>query len=200
MGDPQDLRERAVGALLAVVALALVIGGVIGAVAYGAVRVAGIGGDPSPASAESTPSGSGNAGGASPAASASPQPAATSSPAAGQHAQSKPSPRHRHHHHHRRHRHHQTRAGAPSLTATPGHVSPMGRIDMSGRYPGHAGASLQVQQRVGGGYWQDFPVTVTVRGGGFHTWVASGRRGLNRFRVVDRASGRASAPVSVMVG
>jgi hypothetical protein len=75
----------------------------------------------------------------------------------------------------------------------------MGRIDLHGRYPGHGGTRLVVQRRRGG-RWTRFPVSVTVRGGGFRTWVASGHRGPNRFRVLDPRSGRASAPVTVRVG
>jgi hypothetical protein len=185
-----------VGALLAVLAVALVIGGVVGAVAYGAVRAAGIGDNPSPASAE--PAASSPSAGASSSARPHAASAKSSKRPARHHTAGKPA--HRPRHHHRAHRHHRARAGAPTLGASPGRVSPMGRIDLSGRYPGHAGAWLQVQQRVGGGPWRDFPVTVTVRGGGFRTWVASGRRGVNQFRVLDRASGGASAPVTVVVG
>ncbi|HLN79013.1 MAG TPA: hypothetical protein VK204_18355 [Nocardioidaceae bacterium] len=74
----------------------------------------------------------------------------------------------------------------------------MGRIHLMGRYPGHGGARLVVQ-RFEGGHWARFPVSVTVRGGRYRTWVASGHRGVNRFRVVDAAARRASAPVSVRV-
>ncbi len=75
----------------------------------------------------------------------------------------------------------------------------MQRVDLRGRYPGHGGSRLQVQ-RLEGGRWSAFPVDVTVRSGGFHTWVASGRPGRNRFRVVDPATGRTSPPVTVTVG
>ncbi len=74
----------------------------------------------------------------------------------------------------------------------------MGRIDLSGRYPRN-GATLVVQRR-DGGHWTRFPVTATVRRGRFHTWVQSGYRGPNRFRVLDPATGRASAPVTITVG
>ncbi|MGZ4444604.1 MAG: hypothetical protein ACXVXC_15685 [Nocardioidaceae bacterium] len=74
----------------------------------------------------------------------------------------------------------------------------MGRVNLWGRYPGHGGAYLVVQ-RLEAGHWHRFPVSTTVRAGRFHTWVASGRRGPNRFRVLDPRSGRRSAPVTVRV-
>jgi hypothetical protein len=75
----------------------------------------------------------------------------------------------------------------------------MGRINLFGRYPGHSGSQLAVQ-RMEGGHWGRFPVSVTVRGGRFRTWVASGRNGPNQFRVVDTGAGRASPTVTVVVG
>ena len=75
----------------------------------------------------------------------------------------------------------------------------MGRVNLYGHYPRHAGARLRVQ-RLEGGRWGGFPVSVTVRGGRFRTWVVSGHRGTNRFRVRDPATGKVSAAVAVTVG
>jgi hypothetical protein len=90
------------------------------------------------------------------------------------------------------------RHDAIALTAHPRRVAQMGRISLDGRYGGGAGQVLQVQRREAG-RWSSFPVTITVRGGTFHSWVASGRSGVNRFRVVDIRAGKASNPVAVTV-
>ena len=198
MHDPQDLRTRIVGALGAVLAVALVIGLVAGVVAYGAVRASGLGDDevaaaPTPAAATADASSDEP----SPSRSASPSP--TSTPTPTEHAEpeheKKPKKSEKHKKSHHRHHHH----GTLTLSASPGHVSRMGRIDLRGRYPGHGGAYLQVQRRQGG-HWERFPVGVTVRGGRFHTWVASGHGGDNHFRVRDLRTGRVSPAVTVRVG
>jgi hypothetical protein len=177
-----------VGALGAVVAVALVIGVVIGAVAYGAARLVGLtdspdssaAGPPSPAQSDDHES---------------------SSPSAS------PSPQHRPHverardkstHPHRRHRRRHRHTHGLTLVATPHDVHRMGRVHLAGSYPGHAGSRL-VLQRFEAGHWDRFPVTVVVRGGHFRTWVASGYPGKNRFRVVDPAAGTASRPVTFVV-
>jgi hypothetical protein len=84
------------------------------------------------------------------------------------------------------------------LTARPTTASAMERIYLSGRYPGSDGHTLQVQRFEAG--WTDFPVTTTVSGGRFSTYVQTGNAGKNRFRVLDPASGKASNPVTVTVG
>jgi len=86
-----------------------------------------------------------------------------------------------------------------SLSVSPLQVSSMQRIDLTGTYPGGEGASLSVQRFEGG--WSDFSgVTATVRGGTFSTYVMTGRTGVNRFRVVDPSGGKTSNPVRVRVG
>jgi len=92
----------------------------------------------------------------------------------------------------RKHRHRIT------LNASPLQASVSQRIDLSGRYPGGDGAVLQVQNRQGG-QWTDFPVTVTVSGSTFHTYIYTGNPGPQRFRVVDPGSGRASNTVTVTI-
>ena len=192
MEDPQDLRERVIGALGAVLAVALVIGAVAGVAAYGAVRASGLGdGDLAAASTSPSSASSPSESTETPSASPTPSPSASPTPRPAHH--STPKPKRKTRHHHARHRVRLT------LAARQRHVSAMGRIDLHGRYPGHGGTRLVVQRRQGG-RWSRFPVSVTVRGGTFHTWVASGHRGPNRFRVVDPARGRASAPVTVLVG
>ncbi|NYG54504.1 hypothetical protein [Nocardioides perillae] len=90
-------------------------------------------------------------------------------------------------------------AGEISLSAGQTSVSPMGQIDLTGTYPGGEGAILQVQ-RFEGGSWSDFPVTVSVSGSTFATYVQTGRVGEARFRVVDTDSGVESNEVTVRVG
>lgn len=84
-----------------------------------------------------------------------------------------------------------------TLQAFPARVSPGERINLTGVYPTGEGATLQVQRFEGG--WSDFPVTATVRGGTFTTWVVTSRTGPQRFRVADTGSGRASNPVRVAI-
>lgn len=85
-----------------------------------------------------------------------------------------------------------------TLTAGQGSVSAMQRIDLTGSYPAGTGAILQVQ-RFENGSWADFPVTVSVSGGSFGTYVMTGSSGETRFRVVDTDTGKASNPVTVTV-
>lgn len=84
-----------------------------------------------------------------------------------------------------------------SLSASPLEVSAMERIYLTGTYPRGEGASLQVQRMQDG--WTDFPVSVSVSGGTFSTYVMTGRSGENRFRVLDPATGKTSNPVTVRV-
>jgi len=80
-------------------------------------------------------------------------------------------------------------------------VGPMGRIDLTGTYTGGEGAVLQVQRATGpGDSWVDFPVTATVSGGTFSTYVQTGRTGPNRFRVIDTDTDQASNEVTVTIG
>ncbi|NUR08153.1 MAG: hypothetical protein HOQ45_14245 [Nocardioidaceae bacterium] len=85
-----------------------------------------------------------------------------------------------------------------SLQAFPQRVSANQRINLTGTYRGGEGARLQVQRFQGS--WTNFPVTVSVSGGLFNTYVYTGRSGPQRFRVMDTTSGRKSNPVKVSVG
>lgn len=84
------------------------------------------------------------------------------------------------------------------LAASPTEVAPMGRINLTGTWPGHDNVGLQVQ-RLEGGSWSDFPTTTTVQVGTFETYVRTGRSGLNEFRVVDPATHTASNSVRITV-
>jgi hypothetical protein len=172
-----------VGALAAV---ALLIGGVMSAFALGAAKMSGID-DRSGARATASPSLVMPSGRPttdvdavpvpSPAA-GSPSSSASSSPSGTPHPK-KPKP--------------------ITLSALQATVGAGGRIDLSGAYPAGEGAMLQVQ-RFEAGAWTDFPVTVSVRGGQFGTYIMTSRTGRTRFRVVDTASGKASNVVRVTIG
>jgi hypothetical protein len=179
--DDPHKREQVYATLGVVVVLALIVGGVMAGVAYGVAHVAGLtgGSDPVPAAGPAAPATSASA-------AASPSSAAPATPAASPSAS--PSPGAQRHDRH----------GAIALTAHPRRVDQMGRISLDGRYGGGAGQVLQVQRREAG-RWSSFPVTITVRGGTFHSWVASGRSGVNQFRVVDIHAGKSSNPVAVTV-
>ena len=86
-----------------------------------------------------------------------------------------------------------------SLASTQQSVSPMQQINLTGTYPGGEGAILQVQ-RLESGTWTDFPVTMSVSGGTFATYVLTARTGANKFRVVDTDSETTSNEVTVTVG
>jgi hypothetical protein len=86
-----------------------------------------------------------------------------------------------------------------TLTSGQPNVAPMQQIDLRGSYPGGDGAILRVQ-RFQGGSWVEFPVTASVSGGSFSTYVQTGQGGVNRFRVYDADAREASNAVKVRVG
>jgi hypothetical protein len=86
-----------------------------------------------------------------------------------------------------------------SLSAGQLSVSPMQQIDLTGTYPQGEGAILQVQ-RFEGGSWSDFPVTVSVSNQTFATYVQTSQAGVNKFRVKDTDSDMTSNEVEVTVG
>lgn len=78
-------------------------------------------------------------------------------------------------------------------------VSPMGRIDLTGTYPGGEGAVLNVQ-KFSNGSWQDFySISATVTNGTFSTYIQTGTPGMNRFRVIDSDTHRTSNEVRVHI-
>jgi len=85
-----------------------------------------------------------------------------------------------------------------SLQAFPQQVAASARINLTGVYRGGEGRRIQVQRFEKG--WSDFPVSASVSGGQFATYVTTGRAGVNRFRVLDKDSGKASNAVRVTVG
>jgi hypothetical protein len=85
-----------------------------------------------------------------------------------------------------------------TLTVSPQRVAAGQRIDFSGSY-GREGASLRIQRQVGS-TWTDFPVSTTVSGGTFSTWITTSQTGTAPFRVVDSATGKPSNVVTVTIG
>ncbi|WP_121254511.1 hypothetical protein [Nocardioides ferulae] len=86
-----------------------------------------------------------------------------------------------------------------SLSAGQTSVSPMGRIDLTGVYPQGEGAVVQVQIFEGG--WTDFAgVDAVVTNETFSTWIQTGRAGEQRFRVIDTETGQTSNQVKVTIG
>jgi len=86
-----------------------------------------------------------------------------------------------------------------SLSATQSEVGPMEPIDLTGVYPGGEGAILQVQQFTAG-KWDDFPVTTPVSDETFTTYIQTSQPGVNKFRVIDTKSGETSNEVRVRIG
>ena len=86
-----------------------------------------------------------------------------------------------------------------TLTAAQLTVAPMQAIDLTGSYPSGEGAILQMQ-RLENGDWTDFPVTMSVSGGTFATYVLTSRPGENKFRVIDTDTQKTSNEVVVTVG
>lgn len=86
-----------------------------------------------------------------------------------------------------------------SLQAGQASVAPMGRIDLTGTYPGGEGAVLNVQ-KLSNGSWQDFySISATVTNGTFSTYIQTGTPGMNRFRVIDSDTKLASNQVRVQI-
>src|SRR3954451_21895774 len=86
-----------------------------------------------------------------------------------------------------------------SLQAGEQTVSPMGRIDLTGTYPGGEGAVLNVQ-KFSNGSWQDFyGISASVTNGSFSTYIQTGTPGLNKFRMIDSDSQRTSNQVKVTI-
>jgi len=85
-----------------------------------------------------------------------------------------------------------------TLQAGQTEVANFGQIDLSGVYPGGEGAVLQVQ-RFENGRWVDFDATISVSNETFSSYVQTGVTGMNRFRVFDPSTGTASNEVRVSV-
>lgn len=89
---------------------------------------------------------------------------------------------------------------AITLTASPTHAGSYEKVNLTGTYAGHNGATLQVQRAIGNGPWSDFPTTTHVSDGTFATYIKTGMTGTNRFRMLDTSTGKASNPATVTIG
>jgi len=175
-------RQLAVGVGV-LVAVALVIGGVVSVVALGAAKVTGLG--RAHASATARPSLYFPSDDPTTTPETYPDPNGSdepSPPPSSESPSAKPT----------------QKTHAITLQAFPQQVPPNERINLTGVYQGGEGARLQVQRFENG--WVDFPVSTSVSGGQFSTYVFSGRTGMNRFRVVDTDNGKTSNAVRVRIG
>ncbi|WP_459980525.1 hypothetical protein [Nocardioides sp. AN3] len=176
-----DEKHPIVAALLALLGVGLVIGLLLGLVTLAASHVAGLGGDGQSGATDAGPS----------LYLPSPTPTQSSGAAASVSPSSLPSATSR------------ATKSAPAkqitLQSSETSVSPMQRIDLTGVYPGGEGAVLHVQRKGAGGSWQDFPVTTSVSGQTFSTYIQTGQSGTQKFRMRDSDSGTVSNAVSVTV-
>src|SRR5690606_13676321 len=76
-------------------------------------------------------------------------------------------------------------------------VSSGEQLYLSGVYPGGEGAVLDIQYKVQGGAWEDFPVDDNVANETFSTYVETYRTGEIHWRVVDSARDVKSNEVKV---
>ena len=177
------------------VAVALVIGGIVSVIALGAAKITGIDSAKSTASSKPSlyvPSGKPTVGlepypdpsGVPDKPKKSPSPSDTGG-SAGSDPDSPDSPK--------------PEKKGITLQVFPQQVSAGQRINITGLYTNGEGATLTVQ-RFEGGSWTDFPVSATVSGGQFATYVTTSHTGPQRFRVADKAADRMSNAVRVRVG
>lgn len=176
-----DERHPVVAGLLALVGVGVVVGIVMGLVAVVGSKVLGLGG------ADTTSSSSQASLYLPPPqkTSAANDPQITLAPGETETPSTAPSP---------------TESAGPtiSLAASTTQIRPMERFELTGVYEEGEGAILTVQRFEGGG-WQDFPATGSVSGGTFQIPIETSRAGVNRFRVVDTASGLKSRDVRITV-
>lgn len=181
--------------LAALIAVGMVVGLVLGGVAWAGAQVLGLG--QSATSAEDTPDGADTlflpqpeetAGATGPLITLAPGPGQGQGSEQGSNDQ-------------REEKKKKKKKEEPEIALSAGQtaVGSMQQIDLTGVYPGGEGRILQVQ-RFEGGSWADFDVTASVSNETFSTYVLSGQTGPNRFRVIDTDSGTSSNEVSIQVG
>ena len=189
---PTDERHPIVAGLLALLAVGLTVGLVLGGAALAATQVLGVGDDDSASDDSSSdaslylphPEKTGRADG----------PLITLDPGGQQSEESEPKGPES------KPTESETKDKSPiSLSAAQTEVGPMEPIDLTGVYPGGEGAILQVQQFTDG-KWDDFPVTTPVSDETFTTYIQTSQPGLNKFRVRDSKSGDTSNEVRVRIG
>ncbi len=95
----------------------------------------------------------------------------------------------------------ETEDADPDLSLTVGstHVRAGEELMLSGTYVGGEGSVLDIYYNVDGGGWEEFPLDTNVSGGIFQTFVATWKTGRVEWRVQDESSGRKSNAVTVHI-
>lgn len=85
------------------------------------------------------------------------------------------------------------------ITLSPGasQASPGEELYLSGVYPTGEGAVLDIEIRIEGHGWQEFPVDVSVSGSTFTTYVITSQVGKIQWRVVDKERNLKSNAITV---
>lgn len=172
--------------LAALVVVSLLVGGVVGAVALGAAKLTGIGEPTTTAPVPVPPSVYIPSGRPTTKPEGFPDPPGGGAESPSESSTTTPEP---------------TPTKPPkavTLQIVPPQAASGERVDLSGVYPGGEGAVLQVQRFDSG--WADFPVTATVSGGQYRTYIYTERAGENRFRMLDKASDQASNVAVLTIG
>lgn len=89
----------------------------------------------------------------------------------------------------------------PDLSLTVGStaVAPGEELMLSGTYVGGEGSVLDIYYNVNGAGWEEFPLDTNVSGGIFQTFVATWKTGRVQWRVQDDSSGQKSNAVTVNI-
>ena len=89
----------------------------------------------------------------------------------------------------------------PNLSLTVGSTSVAAgeELMLSGTYVGGEGSVLDIYYNVDRGGWEEFPLDTNVSGGIFQTFVATWKTGRVEWRVQDESSGRRSNSVTVTI-
>lgn len=89
----------------------------------------------------------------------------------------------------------------PNLSLTVGSTSVAAgeELMLSGTYVGGEGSVLDIYYNVNGAGWEEFPLDTNVSGGIFQTFVATWKTGRVQWRVQDDSSGKKSNAVTVNI-
>ena len=87
-----------------------------------------------------------------------------------------------------------------SLSAGSNQVAAGEELRLSGLYQGGEGAVLDIFYNVNNGGWEEFPLDVNVSGGMFEVYVQTWKDGAIRWRVEDASAHRVSNAITVQHG
>ena len=95
----------------------------------------------------------------------------------------------------------ETESGDPNLSLTVGstNLAAGEELMLSGTYVGGEGSVLDIYYNVNGEGWEEFPLDTNVSGGIFQTFVATWKTGRIEWRVQDESSGLKSNTVTVNI-